>query len=141
MTREEIINGMKMTMELILFDPSTGETKEPHQLNDMDRTTYDACKGAIEALEKQEQDRWIPVTERLPKVHESGNSVSGIFMESDPVLVYGTAEYEEEGQFHVVTYCDDLDGNTYWSTELDALTIKGVKAWRPLPENYTEEEA
>lgn len=87
-----------------------------------------------------EQDRWIPVTERLPKVHESGNSFSGIFMQSNPVLVYGVAEYEEEAQFHVVTYCDDLDGHTYWSTELDALSIKGVKAWRPLPEPYTEEE-
>lgn len=60
-------------------------------------------------------------------------------MQSDPVLVYGTAEYEEEGQFHVVTYCDDLDGQTYWSTD-DALTVKGVKAWRPLPEPYTEKK-
>lgn len=93
-----------------------------------------------EALEKQEQDRWIPVTERLPEVHESGNSFSGIFMQSDPVLVYGVAGYEEETQFHVVTYCDDLDGYTYWSTELDALTVKGVKAWRPLPEPYEAEE-
>lgn len=96
---------------------------------------------AISALEKQDQDRWIPRKERLPEVHESGNSFSGIFMQSDPVLVYGVAGYEEETQFHVVTYCDDLDGHTYWSTELDALTVKGVKAWRPLPEPYTEEES
>ena len=104
-----------------------------------DYTAVEAVDMAISALKKQEADRWIPVTERLPEVHESGNSFSGIFMQSDPVLVYGTAEYEEEGQFHVVTYCDDLDGQTYWSTDY-ALTVKGVKAWRPLPEPYTEKK-
>lgn len=84
--------------------------------------------------------RWIPCSERLPEVHESGNSFSGIFMQSYPVLVYGICEFEENAQFHVVTYCDELDGNTYWSTELDALTITEVKAWMPLPEPYKGEE-
>ncbi len=53
MTREEIINGLKMSMELTLFDPSTGEVMEPRQLNDINRTSYEAYKGAIELLEKQ----------------------------------------------------------------------------------------
>ena len=82
---------------------------------------------------------WIPVGERLPEVHESGNSFSGIYMQSVPVLVYGICEGEKNAQFHVVTYCDDLDGTTYWSTELDALTITKVTAWMPLPELYREE--
>jgi hypothetical protein len=90
-------------------------------------------------VEKQEADGWIPVTERLPKVHEAGDSYSGKYMQSDPVLVYGVDEYAADAQFHVVTYCDDLDGQTYWSTD-DALTVKGVKAWRPLPEPYTEKK-
>ena len=51
MTNKEIIDGLKMTMELITFDPSTGETIDPDNLNDLNRTTYDACNGAIEALE------------------------------------------------------------------------------------------
>ena len=62
MTREEIINGLKMSMELTLFDPSTGEVLEPRQLNDINRTAYDAYKGAIELLEKQperKKGRWI----------------------------------------------------------------------------------
>ena len=84
----------------------------------------------------QPEPQWIPVSERLPEVHESGNSVSGIYMQSNPVLVYGACEYEDNAQFHVVTYCDDLDGNTYWSTELDAITVSGVIAWMPLPEAY-----
>ena len=42
--------GLKFTVEMFLFDPSTGETyTEPR--NDMDKTTIDACKGAIELLE------------------------------------------------------------------------------------------
>lgn len=100
--------------------------------------TGEICRENVPDTNVGKNDGWTPVTERLPEVHESGNSFSGIFMQSDPVLVYGSAEYEEEARFHVVTYCDDLDGYTYWSTELDALTIKGVKAWRPLPEPYTE---
>ena len=98
----------------------------------------DAVKFAIYAVEKQEADRWIPVTERLPEVHEAGDSFSGLYMQSNPVLVYGIDEYSKDAQFHVVTYCDDLDGYTYWSTEPDALTVNGVMAWRPLPEPYTE---
>ena len=52
MTIKEIINGLKFTVEMFLFNPSTGETyTEPR--NDMDKTTIDACKGAIELLEQQ----------------------------------------------------------------------------------------
>ena len=54
MTKSEIIGGLKMTMDLILFDPSTGNICEPDELNDLNRTTYDACKGAIEALKAQD---------------------------------------------------------------------------------------
>lgn len=51
MTREEIIDGLKFTVDMFLFNPSTGETfTEPR--NDMDKTTIDACKGAIELLEQ-----------------------------------------------------------------------------------------
>lgn len=62
MTREEIINGLRMSMDLTLFDPSTGEVMEPRQLNDINRTAYEAYKGAIELLEKQPErkmGRWI----------------------------------------------------------------------------------
>lgn len=80
--------------------------------------------------------KWIPCSERLPETHKAGNSVFGIFMESKPVLVYGVPEYESEYSFNVVTYCDDLNGNTYWSTEMDAVTINEVTAWMPLPEPF-----
>lgn len=51
MKNKEIIDGLKMTMELITFDPSTGGTIDPDNLNDLNRTTYDACNGAIKALD------------------------------------------------------------------------------------------
>lgn len=62
MTREEIIDGLKFTIDMFLFDPNTGKSVEPR--NDMDKITIDACKGAIELLE---QMRWIPCSERLPE--------------------------------------------------------------------------
>ena len=52
MTREEIISGLKFTVEMFLFDPSTGE-KYTEPRNDMDKTTIDACRGAIELLEQE----------------------------------------------------------------------------------------
>lgn len=55
MTRKEIIDGLKFTVDMFLFDPTTGETfTEPR--NDMDKTTIDACKGAIELLEQTDGD-------------------------------------------------------------------------------------
>ena len=51
MTIKEIIDGLKFTVDMFLFDPSTGEAyTEPR--NDMDKTTINACKGAIELLEQ-----------------------------------------------------------------------------------------
>lgn len=55
MTREEIISGLKFTIEMFLLNPITGETvAEP--MNDMDKTTIDACRGAIELLEQEPCD-------------------------------------------------------------------------------------
>lgn len=51
MTIQEIISGLKFTVAMFLLDPVTGETYEEPR-NDMDKTTIDACNGAIEILEK-----------------------------------------------------------------------------------------
>ena len=52
MTREEIISGLKFTIEMFLFNPNTGE-KYTEPRNDMDKTTIDACRGAIKLLEQE----------------------------------------------------------------------------------------
>lgn len=54
MTREEIISGLQMTMDLIQFDPGTGNVRPVYTLNDLDKTTYLACKEAIEVLKTQD---------------------------------------------------------------------------------------
>lgn len=59
MTHKEIIDGLKFTMDMILFDPSTGEVKAKEQLNDLDRTTYDACEGAIEIIKNLSPDKTV----------------------------------------------------------------------------------
>lgn len=52
MTRKEIIDGLRFTVDMFLFDFMTGETlTEPK--SDMDKITIDACKGAIELLEQE----------------------------------------------------------------------------------------
>ena len=94
---------------MFLFDPSTGETyTEPR--NDMDKTTIDACKGAIELLE---QTRWIPVSERLP---------------------------EEDGCYLVTTTGtnNDIIDIAYY-TEGIWNKASRIRAWMPLPESYKEE--
>ena len=52
MTREEIISSLEFTVDMFLFDPSTGE-KYTEPSNDMDKTTIDACRGAIKLLEQE----------------------------------------------------------------------------------------
>jgi len=62
MTIKEIIDGLRFTVDMFLFDDITGEMHtEPR--NELDKATIDACKGAIKLLE---QTRWIPVSEKLP---------------------------------------------------------------------------
>ena len=59
MTREEVISGLEFTAEMFLFDPSTGEIYAEPQ-NDMDKTTIDACRGAIELLKQEPKTgHWI----------------------------------------------------------------------------------
>ena len=59
MTKEEIISGLEFTVEMFLFDPSTGK-KYIEPRNDMDNITIDACRGAIELLKQEPKTgRWI----------------------------------------------------------------------------------
>ena len=77
---------------------------------------------AISALEKQEQDRWVPVTERLPE-------------EPDEVLVT-----DGDGEIRHAVYCHVCKKDVFITYE-ESMTIHQVIAWRPLPEPYTEEES
>lgn len=74
MTREEIINGLKFTVEMFLFNPSTGEIyTEPR--NDMDKITIDACNEAIKLLEQDNKEIFKQFKKK-------------VFLESEDVLGY-----------------------------------------------------
>ena len=54
MDREKVIKGLEFTKAMITFNPSTGKNIEPWNLNEANKTTYDACVSAIAMLKEQE---------------------------------------------------------------------------------------
>lgn len=90
---------------------------------------------AISALEKQEADRWIPVTERLPEEKDAGILKKlGTNKRSDYVL----ATVEVKGEKMTVMACT-YDGKWYWDMK-HAFPDYKIIAWRPRPEPYEAEE-
>ena len=132
MTIKEIIEGLKFTVDMFLFNPSTGETfTEPR--NDMDKTTIDACKGAIELLE---QTRWIPVSERLPE-SDGDYFLFGKMVEDDTENIFigmYDACAEKFGYWE-----DYYDRNTLGFLDSELIEYNKVIAWMPLPEPYKAE--
>ena len=103
---------------------------------EMDR----AVIAAISALKKQEQDKWIPVTERPPE--EDG----------DYLVTYdsGYAEDYELDPIGIAPFEVDCEGFGIWQESFDPVSLGSlgsdwveiqVTAWRPLPEAYMEEES
>lgn len=80
-----------------------------------------------EALEKQEQDRWRPVSEALPKKEAEYNVT--IKDEYGPPYV-GVCYWNDNDNVF-----EDWDG--YYE---DRVTVSNVIAWRPLPELYKEDK-
>ena len=105
----------------------------------------EAFNLAISALEN---DRWIPVTERLP---ETTDPVNVTWANNDPVSYYedirgkrftATACYHKGKWWWYSAVCQDLldeYGKSCMDDEIDEAIE--ILAWKPLPEPYTEEEA
>ena len=90
----------------------------------------EAFNLAISALEKQEQDRWIPVTERLPE--KEGWYIT-------------TVENEKTGKRRIENDLFAIDiavahDHTPRKFCKDGYRQKTI-AWRPFPKPYTEEES
>lgn len=79
---------------------------------------YEALEMAIAALKKQEQDRWIPITEKPPEPYKE-------------VIVTDIETID--------TYTSEYYGDGYWGTDTGPAKNR-IVAWRPLPEPYTEEK-
>ena len=94
--------------------------------------TKEMFRMAIAALEKQEQDRWIPVTERMPEIKHHIDDEHF----SDEVLV------TEWFNGFKKTRIGNFDTRTgWWNDEKGCGFLGVITSWRPLPEPYTEEES
>ena len=66
MTNEEAITELKYSIEMVHFDPLTGETSE--WLNEENQRYVDACNMAIKALEQEScEDEYIKVPKKALK--------------------------------------------------------------------------
>lgn len=134
------IDGDKLMMSLADWWYSSfgqEETEEAKAIKTvMDKVEESLGEFTIAALEKQERDRWIPVTERLPEEKDAGILKKlGTDKRSDYVL----ATVEVRGERMTVTACT-YDGKWDWNMKYAFPDYK-VIAWRPLPAPYQEDEA
>ena len=130
MTREEAIALLESRRDLIKSEyPEIDDYRE-------------ALDMAIKALEQE--PRWIPVSERLPKVHNTPYYVDNDeeLYESDHVLT--CCEDGKDYIYAIGTIIYDKMCNSYeWSGLYDYGDIiiddMRVIAWMPLPEPYRAE--
>ena len=97
----------------------------------------EAMKMAISALEKQEQEKWIPVTERLPEEYGEYRITWKTSYKPGKRFI-GDAEYEPGFEWDDVH--DRFKGE--WLLE-DCIKIHPyveVIAWKPIGEPYKAEE-
>ena len=80
-------------------------------------------------LKKQEADKWIPVTERLPE----DDDYKAFSYYEDGAVLYCT----KDGKIGFGWY---YESTREWANE-DDISPGEVIAWRPLPEPYQEDEA
>ena len=102
-----------------------------------DAELEDAINLAISALEKQEEDRWVSVTERLPE--EYGEYRITWKTSSNPGKRFiGDAEYEPGFEWDDAH--DRFKGEWLLEDYIKIYPNVEVIAWKPIGEPYTEEE-
>lgn len=117
MTREEAIARIKEHMVI-------HKSEEPRAIH-----ITDALEMAIKALEQE--PRWIPVNERLPKPQEDGNSYrSGRLLVTVEVKRFSNGCVSKDTCV-IEGYYSSSDKK--WHTRYNDVN---VIAWQPLPEPY-----
>lgn len=119
MTNKEAINFLRGKLKLL------GELNCVYSEEDY------ALDMAIKALERQEKEKWIPVSERLPdeREEEDESGLDETYMTSDLVLV--TVVDDEKNTF----VSDDIIVDGEWVNFGDFNYCR-VIAWKPMPEMY-----
>lgn len=101
MTNEEIkigIDNLQFTIEMFLFDPSTGEMKTYESLNDDDKYTVDGCLVGIKALEKAKKYAW----------HDLRKDQSDLpNLDDDIIIEYERMSDETVGKIHIAYKVDN----------------------------------
>ena len=135
----EIFNKMTDCADAVHADPACDFNCSSCEYRVSAEQSAEARSTAISALEKQEKDRWIPVTERLPD-------------EDGEYLVTFESGYAEDYGFDpigIAPFEVDCEGFGIWQERFHPVSLGSlgsewvdiqVTAWRPLPEPYTEEE-
>lgn len=114
-----------------------------------DGDEFIALRSAIDAVIQvrafEESDKWVPVEERLPDMHEvemktfpwTPDFIQESYWISDPVLVTGKRmpKMEDDPPVLIGCYEDDGGGRTCWQ-DLDCEDLHEVTAWQPLPKPY-----
>lgn len=96
-----------------------------------DDTAVEAADMAISALEKQEQDRWIPVTERLPEDKY-------VLISKKPTKLSGS----KWSVAIAIRTADPRSRKIQWrDSGFGIIQDDKVLAWRPIPAPYQEDEA
>lgn len=97
MTKEKCINDLKGSMELFLFDPSTGDILRPDQLNEENRMTYEAIKAAVGFLEGNEEETQEEELRRF--FYTFGTDPAYPYGEKDFVEVRARTEQEADWKY------------------------------------------
>ena len=87
---------------------------------------WQAGEMAIEALKKQEENRWIPVAEKFPE----DDCECRVTVKGDLYKWVGTCSWNKYNK------CFEE-----WNAYSDSMkSVVGVIAWKPIEEPYAEEE-
>lgn len=101
--------------------------------------TKEMFRMAISALEKQEADRWIPVTERLPKSDGKylvTEQFSNVFPPEVNVLCFAT----DLNKVKRYVFEKGESGFYRYDDEWGYIKVNNVTAWREKIEPYRSEE-